>query len=173
MKYNVTISVKETENGSFVFVAKYPSLKGVSGTGDTQFDAMMELEENAKAHIEFMEMDGVTPPEPDTDDQTESARAFQVRLPYQTYLSLQARAEKTKLSMNQIIIAALQRDLTHYDYMGELSRYLSMERKPCRAIQEFLEIESKWDNTGRSSRYDQGRMVPINYLAMESGMHRY
>lgn len=66
MKYNVRIDVRETDCG-FVFVARYPSLKGVSGTGNTQMEALQDLEENAKAHIEFMKMDGQEPPNPDSD----------------------------------------------------------------------------------------------------------
>lgn len=126
MNYNVIISIKETDKG-LVFVARYPALEGVSGTGKSQIEALQDLQENAEAHSEFMKIYGEEPPSPDIDIPVNSVRAFQVRLPYDLYSSLIQYSESSKQSMNQLIILALQRHLLHFDYLSEFKQAIKQE----------------------------------------------
>lgn len=140
MKYNVVISVNQTDAGS-VFVARYPKLEGVSGTGDTQFEALKDLQENAEAHIAFMKMDGEEPPEFDVETPVNAHKAFQVRLPYDLYQDLQQRSESSKISMNQIILLALQRDLMHFDYLDHFKQTIKPKAAEVAAIASIIDKE--------------------------------
>lgn len=167
MKYNARIDVKETDSGS-VFVARYPALEGVSGTGATQVEALQDLEENAEAHIEFMKMDGEEPPASDFDIPVEKAKAFQVRLPFEVYSNLQDRSATTGLSMNQIIVFAVQRELINFDYTELIERTLQQFRTPCNVVSSFFEKdELTWDR-GTQTGLKKGPLInPVSVLALQ------
>lgn len=143
MDYSVLIQSMETDR-RVVFLAKYPALKGVSGSGDSPEEALSKLQSNAKHHIQFLKEEGIELPALDSAKKQYHSKAFQVRLPGELHASLQSRSETSGLSMNTIIMMAIQKYLTHEDYLDAFKDFIQQTYLNPRTL--VSESSDPWNN---------------------------
>ena len=111
LKYKMQVFDVKTENG-IMFVAKYPVLKGVSGTGDTPAKAVDELIESAQVFIDFLLEEGMKVPESDFNSDKEFSGNLTIRIPKRLHRALSDVSTEEDTSINQIIVSAVSAYVT-------------------------------------------------------------
>lgn len=123
MKYGYAIRLIQEDDGERCWVAKSTSLDGCIGTGDTQEEAVRELEENEAAWLETAEELGLEiPPVPVETAEEEYKGKFTVRTSPFEHKRIAEQARKQGLSLNQYVnmaIAAYNATIASTEYITE------------------------------------------------------
>ena len=102
MKYPYTIFQSEAEGHRF-WIAKSTLLKGCVGQGDTQEDAILELQENEAAWLETALDVGIPIPEIPTDTISNYSGKLTLRLSPSVHRRAAQLAKAEGISLNQYI----------------------------------------------------------------------
>jgi predicted RNase H-like HicB family nuclease len=109
MKYKMISYQIQTDQG-LQWVAEYPALPGVLGTDPDLFDAITDLENNAKAHLQFLkELGKPIPPEDALVIEKHYSGKILVRVPKSIHKMLFELSETEGVSLNSVIKDAISR----------------------------------------------------------------
>lgn len=108
LKYKMVTYTIDTDQG-IQYVAEYPVLTGVSGTGSTDLDAINDLKVNAKEHIKTLKELGLIVPDENTDylDIENYSGKISYRPGKYLHKKLSETAELFKISINSLISNAV------------------------------------------------------------------
>lgn len=115
------ISYQINTDEGLVWVAEYPSLKGVVGTGLDVSSAVLNLEENAEVHVSVLKDLGMEVPK---EDAVQSEDVYSGRITIRTSKSTHMRvlncAKEEGVSLNSWINEAISFKLGHQDALGTI-----------------------------------------------------
>lgn len=106
LNYNLEIYQIETTDG-IKWIAKYPTLKGAVGGGDTQEEALESLKEAALDLIDFMQEEGEEIPVEFLDSERKYSGRITVRTSKTQHRVITELAEKEGISINQLVNEAI------------------------------------------------------------------
>lgn len=121
------VKIPEDEGGGFLArLPKFGSL-GVIGDGETELEALQDLEENRRIQFQQYLDEGRTFPEPETSDEEGFSGRFLLRIPREIHARLARSAKENGVSLNQYTATLLA------EAVGESS-----------ALREMAEIRREW-----------------------------
>ena len=100
--------VPDSEEGGFA--VSYPDLPGCISTGDTIEEAIKNAEDAKKEWISAAIEEGISIPEPTSDDLENYSGQFKLRIPKSLHRSLSLHAKEEGISMNQYCLYLLTRN---------------------------------------------------------------
>ena len=106
MNYKMIVYAIETEGG-IEHVAEFPALRGVSGVGNNQIEAINDLYVNAQINIEALHEAGLPIPTEDVIDNYDYSGKLSARLTKSLHRKLAELAVKEGVSINQCIVEAV------------------------------------------------------------------
>ncbi len=106
MKYGFNVYKTEVE-GHVFWVAESKDLKGCVGQGESQEEAIKELEDNELQWIDAAKEYGIKIPEPTIDKAPEYSGKFVTRVSSQVHKEAAENAKKEGISLNQYVNNAL------------------------------------------------------------------
>jgi predicted RNase H-like HicB family nuclease len=104
--YKMIIYGIEAQEG-IQYVAEYPALKGVSGTGIDPEHAMRDLEINSTVNLEALREANLPIPESDLLIQTKYSGKLSLRLSKRLHAQVARAADVEGVSINQYIVEAV------------------------------------------------------------------
>ncbi|NLC34701.1 MAG: hypothetical protein GX760_05505 [Erysipelothrix sp.] len=119
LNYKMEVYQIETDEGK-EWVAEYPSLKGVLGSGLRQMDAINDLIVSANIHIKVMEDLGLKIP---VEDNVKENREFSGKIAYRTskriHQAIYEYADEQNESMSNIISEAVVKYISTAGKLGD------------------------------------------------------
>ncbi len=106
MKYKMIVYTIKSGKG-FDYIAEYPALKGVSGVGTSEFEAISDLIANAEVNIAALKEAGLPIPEEDSYIKTEYSGKLSLRLSSSLHKKIAELSEQEGVSINQCIVEAV------------------------------------------------------------------
>ncbi|WP_418791712.1 toxin-antitoxin system HicB family antitoxin [Phosphitispora sp. TUW77] len=104
LKYGVKLEPISEEDGNG-WLAEIPELKGCMSDGETQEEALKNIEEAKMAWILTALKRELTIPLPRSEDNDEYSGKFTLRLPKSLHKELSLAAQKDAISLNQYILS--------------------------------------------------------------------
>lgn len=101
-KYPVSVKWSDEDNG---FIATVPQLQGLSAFGETQEEAVAELQSAGKAFLESLKSSGEPIPLP--DKLVPHSGQTRLRMPKRLHAELASEAEDEGVSLNSYMVAIL------------------------------------------------------------------
>lgn len=125
MGYTIILEQVETDSG-VKWMAKIPSLHGVTGGGSTQEEALAVLNVEMKEMLSFLEDEGEEIPEP---DYLRSKKGYSGRITYrpgkQLHAELDSYAKENEISINSVISNAVSRYIVEQPYIKAIEEFKS------------------------------------------------
>jgi len=111
LKYKMISYQIQTDKG-LQWVAEYPALPGVLGTAPELFDSIIDLENNAQVHLQFLkELGKPIPAEDALVNEKHYSGKILVRVPKSIHKLLSELSESEGVSLNSVIKDAISRYL--------------------------------------------------------------
>jgi predicted HicB family RNase H-like nuclease len=121
------VKIPEDEGGGFLArLPKFGSL-GVIGDGETELEALRDLEENKRIQFQQYLDEGRTFPEPETSNEEGFSGRFLLRIPREIHARLARSAKENGVSLNQYTATLLA------EAVGESN-----------AVREMADIRREW-----------------------------
>lgn len=113
------------DDSGVYWVAEYPVLSGVKGIGETQLEALKDLENNSKVHLEVMEELGMEIPFSDAlQTDSEYSGRITLRVSPLMHKEIAERAKQENVSMTSWLSNAISYRLGQQSGLNELSTRL-------------------------------------------------
>lgn len=125
LKYTVKIIPDKDFDGSIYYIAKYEELGGLVGTGDSESEALRDLEEAKEGWFELNLELGRPIPEPKKHELTEAIK-ITYRIPNSLNSQIEIFMEKENVSKNTAISLLIQSGLHHETEKDMESLYSKM-----------------------------------------------
>lgn len=91
----------------FDYIAEYPALKGVSGVGTNEFEAISDLIANAEVNITALKDAGLPIPEEDSFLKADYSGKLSLRMSSSLHRNITELSELEGVSINQFIVEAV------------------------------------------------------------------
>lgn len=109
--YLIVTAKIETASG-YEFVSKFPDVPGVVGGGSTPEEAVKEAYQNLEFHLECLEKDGCSLPEPTHVPYEDASGKLNVRMSKTLHRRAKLAADLEGVSLNTLINEAVQQRIT-------------------------------------------------------------
>lgn len=135
LNYKMITYMIDTDKGA-QFVAEYPVLTGVSGTGTTDIEAIQDLKSNAMAHIDVLKELGL--PIPEENINALNIDNFSGKISYRpgkyVHMKLSETANNFDISINTLINNAVSA------YIGnENSQHIEELKEDIQQVQQMIQ----------------------------------
>ncbi len=119
MNYEIRLIPKQDAENKTYWTAFFPAIKGCVGGGTTPEEAIQEAKENLEIYIEYLKEEKMELPTPYEENNYNGKIAL--RLPKSTHRRLANFAESEGVSINTLLISAVENylGLKQYDYALE------------------------------------------------------
>ncbi len=105
-KYKIELVGQTAEDGKTYWTAKYPSVSGCIGCGDTPDEAIAEAEENLEVYLEYLQAEGIeAPKEMSVKDYSGK---IALRISKSTHKKLVETSKDESISVNMLINNAIE-----------------------------------------------------------------
>lgn len=119
--YEIRVYPKKAEDGTTYWTAKYPSVPGCVGGGDTPEEAIAEAQENLSVYLEYLEEEKMRIPEEDAEQQYSGKVAL--RITRSTHKKIAEMADREGVSINMLLNNAIER------FIGEQKFDVNIDKK--------------------------------------------
>lgn len=119
--YEIRVYPKKAEDGTTYWTAKYPSVPGCVGGGDTPQEAMAEAQENLTVYLEYLEEEKMKIPEEDSEPPYSGKVAL--RISRSTHKKIADMADREGISINMLLNNAIER------FIGEQKFNVTIDKK--------------------------------------------
>lgn len=151
--YKMVVYAMKSEAG-IEFVAEYPALKGVSGTGKSEVDAISDLLINAEVNLKARVEAGLSIPEEDLLERTDYSGKLSLRLSTGLHQKVAELSVREGVSINHMIVEAVSMYVAGKSIENViLDRFIGMKDNAGQTTSRFrYDLDSSLDMAKQQSR---------------------
>lgn len=112
--YPIVLHAIQTDTG-VEWCAEYPDVPGVVGGGTTPEEAVYDAQDNLKAHLSFLEEDGITAPKATSFEEDDYSGKISFRTSKTLHKRIAIISKREKISINQFLNEAVCEKVAYYD----------------------------------------------------------